>query len=79
MQETIKHANTRNLAQRGLFEPQLQIEFGLNFRSMLKAALSYGLFNAVSNSMMSFQFAGVFYAGGKFMEQGLVTLIGVYR
>uniref|UniRef100_A0A5K3EZY6 P-loop containing nucleoside triphosphate hydrolase protein n=2 Tax=Mesocestoides corti TaxID=53468 RepID=A0A5K3EZY6_MESCO len=51
----------------------------LSDRQIVKGVARYGLVSAIANSLMSFEFAGVFYAGGKLMEQGQVTLLEVFR
>ncbi|EUB55651.1 Multidrug resistance protein [Echinococcus granulosus] len=50
----------------------------LNKKILLSSA-AYAVFSALANSLSAFQVAGVFYAGGKLMESGSVTLVGIFR
>ncbi len=49
------------------------------FRKMLIDSASYAVFSALANSLSNFQVAGVFYAGGRLMEQGKVDMVGIFR
>ncbi len=51
----------------------------LFFRKMLIDSASYAVFSALANSLSNFQVAGVFYAGGRLMEQGKVDMVGIFR
>ncbi len=46
---------------------------------MLIDSASYAVFSALANSLSNFQVAGVFYAGGRLMEQGKVDMVGIFR
>ncbi len=68
--------DTPYLLKRKLTKPESPFSF---FRKMLIDSASYAVFSALANSLSNFQVAGVFYAGGRLMEQGKVDMVGIFR
>ena len=50
-----------------------------NFSKIILSSAIYGIFSGISNSLPSFQVAGVFYAGGELIKTKDTTLLGVFR
>ncbi|KAL5106601.1 ATP-dependent translocase ABCB1 [Taenia crassiceps] len=51
----------------------------LSQSQILKGVARYALVNAIANSLMSFEFSGVFYLGGILLERGEVTILQLWR
>ncbi|KAL5965240.1 Phosphatidylcholine translocator ABCB4 [Taenia solium] len=51
----------------------------LSQSQILKGVARYALVNAIANSLMSFEFSGVFYLGGVLLERGDITILQLWR
>lgn len=51
----------------------------LLYSQILKGVARYALVNAIANSLMSFEFSGVFYLGGVLLERGEITMLQLWR
>ncbi|VDO01804.1 unnamed protein product [Rodentolepis nana] len=51
----------------------------LSEKKILKGVARYALVNGIANSLMSFEFSGVFYLGGYLLEKGDINLLQLLR
>ncbi|VDM16862.1 unnamed protein product [Hydatigera taeniaeformis] len=51
----------------------------LSYSQILKGVARYALVNAIANSLMAFEFSGVFYLGGILLERGDITILQLWR
>ena len=66
------HPVNRHLADPGVKLPF----FG---RQILKGVARYSLVSAIANSLLCFEIAGVFYAGGILIQNGTITMLQLMR
>ncbi|KAH9278078.1 Phosphatidylcholine translocator ABCB4 [Echinococcus granulosus] len=51
----------------------------LSRSQILKGVARYALMNAIANSLMGFEFSGVFYVGGILIEKGAISMLQLWR
>ncbi|VDK24231.1 unnamed protein product, partial [Taenia asiatica] len=51
----------------------------LSHSQILKGVARYALMNAIANSLMTFEFSGVFFVGGILIENGAISMLQLWR
>ncbi|KAH9278188.1 Multidrug resistance protein 1 [Echinococcus granulosus] len=67
------------LQAEGYFADNYASQALLSHSQILKGVARYALMNAIANSLMGFEFSGVFYVGGILIEKGAISMLQLWR